>query len=777
MADQSQPDLYAIIAAMTLEEKAALVTGFSAWTTTEIERLGVPALLMSDGPHGVRRVPDIHAMGAQSLPATCFPTAAALAATWDGDLLHAMGGALAEEAHTLDVDVLLGPGVNMKRSPLGGRNFEYFSEDPFLAGELAVALIKGIQDGGVGTSLKHYAVNNQEFERLRIDVDVDERALREIYLPAFERAVKEAQPWSVMCAYNKVDGTYCSEHYELLTRILKEEWGFEGFVVSDWGAVHDRVAALAGGLDLEMPGPRARRTQAVIEAVDAGRLPEATLNESVRRVLRIVFKAAESGQGAPATFDADAHHALARQVAAEGMVLLKNDGILPLQPNVSIAVIGRAAEVAHFQGGGSSHINPTRVDVPFAELRASAPDAELSFAAGYGADDSLQPQLVEEAVSLAGAADVAVLYMALPASKESEGYDRADLDLTPQQVALIKAVSAVQPRCVVVLNSGSPVAMAEWIGGTGAVLQAWMMGQAGGGAVADVLFGRTNPSGKLPETFPTRIEDTPAYLNWPGENGVVRYGEGLYIGYRYYDARGVGVQFPFGHGLSYTTFAYSNLRLSAAELREGEPLVVSLDVTNTGSVAGKEIVQVYVHDQAASVARPPKELKGFAKVQLQPGETKSVSITLDWRPFAFYHPGFGRWVVEDGLFDILVGASSADIRLRASVAVQGVQDLPSLLNHESTVREWMNDSRGKQVFMPLYEQVAGGMLQALAGSENGGGEHPGAIGMDVMGFIMDMPLAGLLSFRDDQLPMPAEAIVEALLVQVAAMGPGQKVSA
>jgi beta-glucosidase len=319
--------------------------------------------------------------------------------------------------------------------------------------------------------------------------------------------------------------------------------------------------------------------------------------------------------------------------------------------------------------------------------------------------------------------------------------------------------------------------MAEWIGGTGAVLQAWMMGQAGGGAVADVLFGRTNPSGKLPETFPTRIEDTPAYLNWPGENGVVRYGEGLYIGYRYYDARGVGVQFPFGHGLSYTTFAYSNLRLSAADLREGESLVVSLDVTNTGSVAGKEIVQVYVHDQAASVARPPKELKGFAKVQLQPGETKSVSIALDWRPFAFYHPGFGRWVVEDGLFDILVGASSADIRLQASVAVQGVQDLPSLLNHESTVREWMNDRRGKQVFMPLYEQVTGGMLQALAGSDSGGDEPPGAIGMDVMGFIMDMPLAGLLSFRDDQLPMPAEAIVEALLAQVAAMGPGQSVSA
>jgi beta-glucosidase len=756
------PDLHALISAMTLEEKAALVTGASAWTTTPIERLGVPELLMSDGPHGVRRVPDIHSMGAPSLPATSFPTASALASSWDVDLIHTMGQALAEEALALGVGLLLGPGVNMKRSPLGGRNFEYFSEDPYLAGELAASLIEGIQSKGVGTSLKHFAVNSQEFERFRISAEVDERTLHEIYLPAFETAVKKTQPWSVMCSYNKINGTYGSEHYELLTRTLKEEWGLEGYVVSDWGAVHDRVAALKGGLDLEMPGPKPRRTRAVVEAVDSGELDEMVLDEAVRRILRIVFKAAETPKGG--SFDVDGHHALAHKIAGESMVLLKNNGILPLKPNINLAVIGRAAEVAHFQGGGSSHMNPTRVDVPFAELKALAQDAELTYAEGYPADDGFRQEMIDEAVGLAQAAEVAILHIALPSYKESEGYDRADLGLTEQQVALIKAVSAVQPNCVVVLNNGAPVAMGEWIDGVGALLEAWMMGQAGGGAVADVLFGRVNPSGKLAETFPQRLEDTPAYLHWPGEHGQVRYGEGLYIGYRYYDARRLATLFPFGFGLSYTTFAYANLRVSADTFRDVDGLVVTADVTNTGSVAGKEIVQVYVHDHAASLARPPKELRGFAKVALQPGETKSVSIPLNARAFALYHPAHGQWITEDGEFDILVGASSADIRLRATVTLQSTLKLPSLLNRESTVRDWTTDPRGKQIFAPLYEQVVEGMQRSM-GSDGGGD----AIGMDMSGFVLDMPLLSLLSFRDNELPLAAEEIVDALLAQVAAM--------
>ncbi len=559
-------DIQSIIAQMTLEEKAALCTGASPWTSVPVERLGIPEMIVSDGPHGVRRVPDVNEMAVKSLPATCFPTASCLASTWDVDLIGKMGEALGEECIALNVDVLLGPGANMKRSPLGGRNFEYFSEDPYLAGELAASIINGIQSKGVGTSLKHYAANNQEFQRFSISAEVDERTLREIYLPAFEKAVKQAQPWTVMCSYNKVNGTFASEHYHLLTEILKNEWGFEGLVVSDWGAVRDRVAALKAGLDWEMPGPQDRRVKAVVEAVRSGELDEAVLDELVRRILRIVFMAKETPKNG--TFDVDAHHELAHKIASEGMVLLKNNGILPLKDQQHIAVIGRAAENAHFQGGGSSHINPTKVAVPFKELQAQAGNAELTYAEGYPTDNSFRQEMIDQAVTIAQSADVAVLYIALPTFKESEGYDRPDLDLTDQQIALIKAVAKVQPNTVVVLNNGAPVAMSAWIDDVAAVLESWMMGQAGGAAIADVLFGRVNPSGKLAETFPLKLADTPAHLNWPGGAGEVHYGEGLFIGYRYYDAKEMPVLFPFGYGLSYTTFAYSNAKVSAKSFKD-----------------------------------------------------------------------------------------------------------------------------------------------------------------------------------------------------------------
>ena len=751
-------DIASIVQQMTLAEKAALVTGASPWTTTPVERLGVPELFVADGPHGVRRVQEVHSLGSQSFPATCFPTAALLAATWNADLLHTMGQALAGEANALGVGVLLGPGVNMKRSPLCGRNFEYFSEDPFLAGELAASLTEGMQSQGVGASLKHFAANNQEFQRFSIDTLVDERTLREIYFPAFECVVKRAKPWTVMCAYNKLNGEYCSEHHELLTTILKNEWGFEGLVVSDWGAVHDRVKSLQGGLDLEMPGPKPFRTQKVIDAVNAGTLEAAVLDEAVRRVLTIAFRAAETPKGA--AFDIDAHHALARKVAAEGMVLLKNNGILPLQHPQRIAVIGRAAQEPHFQGGGSSHINPTRTDSPLAELKKLAGGAEISYSEGYPADEALQPALIDAAVAAAQGAEVALIFAALPASKESEGYDRADLDLTAQQVALIKAVSAVQPRTVVILHNSSAVAMTAWIDGVAAVLEAWMMGQAGGGAVADILYGVVNPSGKLAETFPLRIEETPAYLNFPGDNGAVRYGEGLYIGYRYYDAKHAPVRFPFGYGLSYTTFAYSNAQVSAASFRDGDGVTVSVNVTNTGAVAGKEIVQVYVHDRKSSLVRPVKELKGFAKVELQPGETRTVQVTLDFRAFAFWHPGYQQWITEDGEFDILIGASAADIRATVPVTLQSTLELPSRLTIESTVRNWLEDPRGRVVSAGLFQQMMAQMGQTFGGGENEG------IGMDMMGFIMELPLASLLGFQEAQLPAPAEVIVADLLRQV-----------
>ncbi len=758
-------NLQSIISQMTLEEKAALCTGASAWTTTPIERLGVPELTCSDGPHGIRRQADVHEMGQKSLPATCFPTYSCLAATWDVDLIGKVGQALAEECIALNVDVVLGPGVNMKRSPLGGRNFEYFSEDPYLAGELAVAIINGVQSKGVGTSLKHFAVNNQEFQRFTISAEIDERTLREIYLSAFEKAVKLAKPWTVMCSYNKVNGTYASEHFHLLTEILKNEWGFEGLVVSDWGAVRDRVAALKGGLDWEMPGPLDRHVQAVVEAVRSGELDEAILDEAVRRILRIVFMSRQTPKGG--TFDVNAHHEIAHQAACEGMVLLKNNGILPLQGVHHIAVIGSAAENAHFQGGGSSHINPTRVAVPFKELKSQAGNAELTYAEGYPSDNTFHQEMIDQAVSLAIGADAAVLYIALPTFIESEGYDRKDLSLTMQQVALIKAVSAAQPNTVVVLNNGSPVVMSEWLDGVAAVLEGYMMGQAGGEAIADILYGKVNPSGKLAETFPLRLADTPTLINWPGDSGKVRYGEGLYIGYRYYDTKELPVLFPFGFGLSYTTFAYSNPRVSAINFKDVDGATVSVDVTNTGKLAGKEIVQVYVHDQTSTLSRPQKELKGFAKVSLQPGETKTVSIQLDFRAFAFYHPVHQQWVAENGAFDILVGASATDIRCTLTVNLQSTQTLPCILNKESTLNEWMADPRGKVVFGPLYNQIEAGVRQLFGGQDRyGGKKDDDNLGMgDVMDMMNDMPLLSVLGFQRKSLPTPPEDMVEGMLLQ------------
>ena len=770
-------ELQSIIASMTLEEKAALCTGASAWTTTPVERLGVPEMTVADGPHGVRRVPDVQSMSHQALPATCFPTASCSASTWDVELMGELGVALAEEAIALNVDVLLGPSVNMKRSPLGGRNFEYFSEDPYLAGELAVHFVKGVQSKGVGTSLKHYAANNQEFQRFSISAEVDERTLREIYLPAFEKAVKEAQPWTVMCSYHKVNGVFASEHHTLLTEILKEEWGFEGLVVSDWGAVRDRVTALRAGLDWEMPGPQDRHVKAVVEAVRSGGLAEASLDESVRRMLQIVFKAHETRKGG--TFDADAHHSLARRIAAEGMVLLKNEPLppqeplaqekplpregrlLPLKGHQRIAVIGRSAQVAYFQGGGSSHINPTRVDVPFQELQSRADGAELIYAEGYPADDSFRQDLIDQATGLAQLTDVALLFIALPVFKESEGYDRRDLDLTAQQVALVQAVARVQPRTVVVLNSGGPLAMNAWIDAVPAVLEGWMMGQAGGAALADILFGQANPCGKLAETFPLKITDTPAYLNWPGGAGKVRYGEGLFIGYRYYDARELPVLFPFGHGLSYTSFAYSNPRVSAKTFRDVDGLTVTVDVTNTGNMAGKEIVQAYVHDRASGLVRPEKALKGFAKVALQPGETRSVAIKLDFRAFAYYHPQYRQWITEDGEFDILIASSSADIHHSLAVTLESTLHLPCILDRESTVREWMADPRGKVALGPFYAQTVEQHRKVLGGDGDGD-----TMGVDAMDMMDDMALLSVWMWQKSTLPVHPEDLVDRLLAEV-----------
>ncbi len=746
-----------IIAKMTLEEKAALCTGASSWTTVPINRVGIPEMIVSDGPHGLRRIKDVYSHSHQGLPATCFPTASSLACTWDTDLLVKMGEALAEECLTLNVDVLLGPGANMKRSPLCGRNFEYYSEDPYLAGEMAASLITGIQSKGIGTSLKHFAANSQEYQRFSISAEMDERTLREIYLPAFEKAVKKGKPWTVMCAYNKVNGVFASEQNHLLNEILKEEWGFEGLVVSDWGAVRDRVAALKGGLDLEMPGPQDRRVKAVVDAVNSGKLDEAVLNESVRRILTIIFKAKQTPKDGK--FDPETHHQLARKIAGEGMVLLKNNGLLPFNGVEKFAVIGRSALNAHYQGGGSSHITPTKVDVPIDELKAYAADAHFTYAEGYPEDDAFRQDLIDDAVAQAQDAQVAILYIALPTYKESEGYDRVDLDLTNQQIALIKAVTQVQPNTVVVLNNGAPVVMSAWIDGTAAVLEAWMMGQAGGGAIADILFGKVNPAGKLAETFPLKLSDTPAFINWPGDNGKVHYGEGLFIGYRYYDKKQMPVLFPFGFGLSYTSFEYSNAKVSKTSFKDMDGVTISVDITNTGKITGKEIVQVYIHDQKSALVRPEKELKGFAKVELQPGETKTVSIPLDFRAFAYFHPEHNQWITEDGDFDLLIGASSADIRQSITVTLESTLDLPCILDKESTIREWSEDSRGKTLVKPLITHIETQSRKNFAVNDLE------STGMNVMAMFGDMPLVSVLLWMQEGLEKHPEDLLADLLTQ------------
>ena len=691
-------DVDRLLSELTLAEKAALTSGSSFWYTAPVERLGIPAIMVSDGPHGLRAQPgDSDHLGlGGSLPATCFPTASAVASAWNPGLLHRIGQALAQEARACNLSVILGPGVNMKRSPLCGRNFEYFSEDPFLAGELAVGIVEGIQSRGVGTSVKHYAANNQETDRLRIDARIDERTLREIYLPAFERVVRVAQPWTVMCAYNKVNGESASENTWLLTTVLREEFGFQGLIVSDWGAVYHRVPALLAGLDLEMPPALGRSPEAVAAAVAAGEVAPEVLDARVRKVLELVAKGMPV-LGLEESFDRDTHHALAREAAAESVVLLTNDGVLPLAPDARIAVVGEFARTPRFQGAGSSQVVPTRVDGLLDELRAV--HGEVPFAAGYRlGDPGDDPDLLAEAEQVARSADTVVMMIGLPAAAESEGFDRTHMDLPANQLAALRAVAAANPRVVVVLVNGSTVVLGEVLPHATALVEAWLGGQAAGGGIADVLTGAVNPSGRLAETVPHRLEDNSSYLNFPGDSQVVRYGEGLFIGYRGYDKAHQDVAFPFGFGLSYTSFALSDLEVavhgSAADGSLGA--TVTLTVTNTGDVGGAEVVQVYVSDVASSVARPVRELKGFAKVFLAPGASRRVTVELDQRAFAFWSVRHHAWVVEAGDFVIAAGRHSRDLPLTGVVTVDAPR-LAAPLTRDSTLAEWMSDPAGRHL--------------------------------------------------------------------------------
>jgi beta-glucosidase len=734
---------------MTLEEKALLLSGDGWWHTYPIDRLQIPALSISDGPHGLRKV---EGGGLPtSVPATCFPTASALASSWDTELMRRVGVALAEECQAHDVQILLGPGVNMKRSPLGGRNFEYFSEDPVLAGKMAAAYIQGVQSRGVGTSLKHYAANSQEFERMETNSNLDERTLHEIYLPAFEIAVKEAQPWSIMAAYNPVNRVFATENRLLLHDILRTRWGFEGFVVSDWGAVHDGVAGVNAGLSLEMPGSGDYLRKKIIEAVRTGRLSTGKVDEAVGRLLAVILKAKEN-QRFEVTFDLEQHDALVRQAAGESLILLKNEGqLLPLnvEQTKTIAVIGAFAKTPRYQGSGSSQVNPTRVSTAYEELlKLVGTDTVIGYAAGYDTDGATTADLIEEAAGQARAAEVAIVFAGLPDSYESEGFDRASLEMPAGHNQLIEAVSAAQPNVAVVLMNGSAVTM-PWVKQVKAILEAWLGGQAGGGAIADALTGRINPSGKLSETFPARLEDTPPYPDFPSRNREANYGEGLFIGYRYYDTRKMAPIFPFGFGMSYTTFAYLDMRASAYAIKDTESTTVEVKIKNTGPVAGKEVVQLYVHEQRPKVVRPEKELKAFIKVALQPGEEKTVSFKLKSRDFAYYDSLRHDWVVNPGKFDVLVGGSSRELPLRQTIEVEASKQDSAALTRHSLLKEFRNHPKGKAFYKELAEAFDLG--------------NPDEMDMMVKAFLDDMPVYKVCAFSQNRF---TEERLDGILKQV-----------
>jgi len=695
-----------IISQMTLEEKAGMCSGLNFWNLKILERLDVPTIMVTDGPHGLRKQAGSadHVGLNESIPATCFPTASALAATWDRDLLHQVGTALGEECRQEKVAVILGPGANIKRSPLCGRNFEYFSEDPYLSGELAKSHISGVQSQGVGTSLKHYVANNQEFRRMLIDTIVDERALREIYLAGYEIAVKEAQPWTVMCSYNKINGTYASDHKTLMNDILREEWGHEGIVVTDWGAMNERVASLKAGVELEMPGSKNGNTEKIIAAVQAGDLDESILDNAVERILKMIFKA-EEGLSQDFSYDVQAHHALARKVAAEGAVLLKNENdLLPLNKGSKVALIGRFAKIPRYQGAGSSLMNPTQLDNLYDEMAKLVGAEQFSYADGYTQKGEAPDEgLIAAALEAAQDADVVVVCAGLTDLYETEGIDRTHMKMPPGHDALIQELAAAHDKVVVVLSNGSPVEM-PWVNDVSSILEGYLGGQAGAGGIADILYGVVNPSGRLAETFPIQLADNPSQAYFPGGPATVEYRESIYVGYRYYDTVKQAVLFPFGYGLSYTSFAYDHLKIFKAQDEDGT-VTIQLTVKNTGKTRGKETVQVYVRDVESTPFRPEKELKGFAKVDLKPGEECEVSIELDRRAFAFYDVEQRDWLVEAGEFDILVGASSQDIRLIGSLQLASTQKASAV--DKEKLATYYNFSKGALVSQRDFEALLG----------------------------------------------------------------------
>lgn len=758
-------DVKKLVNELTLEEKASLCSGADFWHTKAIDRLNIPAAMVSDGPHGIRKQESLadHMGVAESIKAIGFPTASAMACSFDRDLLHKVGDALGEECVAEDLAVLLGPGINMKRSPICGRNFEYYSEDPVVAGELGAAFVNGVQEHGVGTSLKHFAANNQEWRRMSISAEIDERTLREIYLAAFETVVKKAQPWTIMCSYNRINGVYSCENDWLLNKVLRDEWGFEGLVMTDWGAMDERVPSLKAGLDLEMPDCHGETDKLIVKAVQSGELEEPVLDTAVERILTMVDKYLTARKGIdPASmvhplpssvergYDVATHHALARTTAEQSAVLLKNEDILPLQKDKKIAFIGEFAKVPRIQGGGSSHINNTSV-----ESALDAAGDSVSYAQGFHIDEETTDEtLLQEAITLAKESDVAVIFAGLPDSFESEGFDRTHLNMPANQNELIARISEVQPNVVVVLHSGSPIAM-PWLDKVAGVLQMYLAGQASGGAAVNLLFGDATPCGKLAETFPLHLEDNPSYLNFPGNREKVCYQEGVFIGYRYYDKKKMDVLFPFGYGLSYTDFTYSNMKVTvngknAADvdvIKETDEIVVSADITNTGNCDGAEIVQLYIKNPVVYEIRPEKELRDFAKVFLKAGETKTVTFTLNARAFSYYETRIHDWYAESGDYEILLASSSRDIRLQDTVSITGSKKIPFVADYVTTCEDVELFAKDGSALDEMLRRS--GFAEA---TDHDGDDSMGSGTADMMkAMFTGTPLHSILSFSSEEL--------------------------
>ncbi|MCH4191403.1 MAG: glycoside hydrolase family 3 C-terminal domain-containing protein [Butyrivibrio sp.] len=735
-------DLKKLISEMTLEEKAGLCSGADFWHTKAVERLGIPAVMVSDGPHGLRKQDQEgdHLGINDSIVAVCFPAACATASSFDTEMIHHMGDVIGQECQAEDLSVVLGPAVNIKRSPLCGRNFEYFSEDPFLAGKMAAAYISGVQKWDVGTSIKHFAANNQEHRRMSVNDEVSERTLREIYFPAFEEAVKKAQPKTVMCSYNKINGTYSSDNQWLLTQVLRRDWGFKGYVMTDWGAVDDRVQGIRAGLDLEMPASNGENDRKIVEAVQSGMLDEKLVDQAAERILEVIFSYVDH-RHPEAVFDRDADHEKAVEIETQCAVLLQNNGVLPLKASDRIAYIGEFADKPRYQGGGSSHINSSKVTSALSSAQRKG--RKVTYVKGFSADADVEDEEeIRKAVAAAVEADVAVIFAGLPDSFESEGYDRDNMKLPECQNRMIEAVLKVQPNTVVILHNGSPVEC-PWAERTAGILEMYLGGQGVGEATDQLLYGEVNPSGHLAESFPLHLEDNPSYLFFPGDGHTARYAEGVFVGYRYYDTKKLPVRWAFGHGLSYTTFAYDHMKVSADHMTGDSILTVSVDVKNTGSVKGKEVVQLYVRDLNKTAERPLKELKGFAKTELEPGETKTVQMQICARDLSYFEERLGDWYAPSGDYELLIGSASDDIRCSGRISFKTEKLLPLKVAGDTTIGELMSDPRTAQTVQKMMQEA--GKDSPLTQSSSDAGQE--AVSDKMMQEMMaGMPLKSLVSF-------------------------------